>query len=108
MICPGCQSAMTTLSLDGHVGTTVEIDTCASCRAFWFDQYESLRLAPSAVLKLFTLMAEQGSTSQPFRQSLACPRCGTHLALTHDMQQTTPFQYWRCPQAHGRLISFLE
>jgi Zn-finger nucleic acid-binding protein len=99
---------MTPISLDGRLGTKVEIDLCAGCRGFWFDQYESLRLAPGATLKLFTLMGEQGSTGRSLPPAMMCPRCGTRLALTHDMQHSTAFQYWRCPQQHGHFITFLE
>jgi len=108
MTCPGCGSAMTPLPLEGRQGTKVEIDLCADCRGFWFDQYESLRLSPGATLKLFTLMAEPSSAGRPLPQKIACPRCGARLALTHDMQHTTRFQYWQCPQNHGHFITFLE
>jgi Zn-finger nucleic acid-binding protein len=99
---------MTPLALEGRQGTKVEIDLCADCRGLWFDQYESLRLSPGATLKLFTLMAEPGSAGRPLPQTMACPRCTACLALTHDMQHTTRFQYWRCPQDHGHFITFLE
>jgi Zn-finger nucleic acid-binding protein len=99
---------MTPLELEGRQGTSIEIDLCAGCRGFWFDQYESLRLSPGATLKLFTLMAEPGSAGHPLPQTMRCPRCGAPLALTHDMQHTTKFQYWRCPGNHGHFIAFLE
>jgi hypothetical protein len=102
---------MTPLTLEGRLGTKVDLDLCAGCRGFWFDQYESLRLSPGATLKLFTLMAEpasSGSAGPPLRQTMTCPRCASRLALTHDMQHTTRFQYWRCPQDHGHFITFLE
>jgi hypothetical protein len=99
---------MTPLSLEGRQSTTVDIDLCAVCRGFWFDRYESLRLSPGATLKLFTLMAEPGSAGGPQPQTMWCPRCRARLALTHDMQHTTRFQYWQCPQNHGRFITFLD
>jgi Zn-finger nucleic acid-binding protein len=99
---------MTNLVLEGRLGTKVEIDLCSGCRGIWFDQYESLRLEPGAMLKLFTLIAEQESPPHPVPQTMACPRCGAHLVLTHDMQHATAFQYWRCPQSHGHFIMFLE
>ncbi len=37
-----------------------------------------------------------------------CSTCRGRLALTHDMQHNTPFQYWKCPQNHGHFITFLE
>jgi Zn-finger nucleic acid-binding protein/uncharacterized OB-fold protein len=99
---------MTPLPLEGREGTKVDIDLCADCRAFWFDRYESLRLSPGATLKLFTLMAEPGSTGRPQPPTMRCPRCHARLTLTHDMQNTTRFQYWQCPQNHGHFITFLE
>jgi uncharacterized paraquat-inducible protein A len=99
---------MTPLPLEGRQGTKVDIDLCADCRGFWFDQYESLRLSPGATLKLFTLMAEPGSAGRPQPRTMRCPRCSGRLTLTHDMQNTTRFQYWQCPQNHGHFITFLE
>jgi Zn-finger nucleic acid-binding protein len=99
---------MTPLPLEGRQGTKVDVDLCADCRGFWFDRYESLRLSPGATLKLFTLMAERGSAGRPLPQTMRCPRCGARLALTHDMQNSTRFQYWQCPQNHGRFITFLD
>ena len=32
MQCPGCAAAMTALTLDGHLGTRVELDLCSGCR----------------------------------------------------------------------------
>jgi Zn-finger nucleic acid-binding protein len=98
---------MTPLPLEGRQGTKVDIDLCAGCRGFWFDQYESLRLSPGATLKLFTLMAEPGSAG-PLPQAMSCPRCSARLALTHDMQHTTRFQYWQCPQDRGHFITYLD
>jgi Zn-finger nucleic acid-binding protein/endogenous inhibitor of DNA gyrase (YacG/DUF329 family) len=99
---------MTPLALEGRQGTKVEIDLCAGCRGFWFDKFESLRLSPGATLKLFTLMAEPGSAGGPLPQTMRCPRCSARLAVTHDMQNTTRFQYWQCPQSHGHFITFLD
>jgi Zn-finger nucleic acid-binding protein len=98
---------MTPLPLEGRQGTKVDIDQCAGCRGFWFDQYESLRLSPGATLKLFSLMAEPGSAG-PLPQAMSCPRCRARLALTHDMQHTTRFQYWQCPQDRGHFITYLD
>jgi Zn-finger nucleic acid-binding protein len=98
---------MAPLTLEGRLGTKVDIDLCGDCRGFWFDQYESLRLSPSATLKLFTLMAQPG-TGRPLPPTMRCPRCSARLAVTHDMQNTTRFQYWQCPQHHGHFITFLD
>jgi Zn-finger nucleic acid-binding protein len=108
-------TAMSALALEDRQGTKIEIDLCSVCHAFWFDRYEDIRLSRGASLKLFTIMAEQGSaatqgsTTRPFPRAMPCPRCGSHLTLAHDMQlHATMFQYWRCPRAHGHFITFLE
>ena len=98
---------MAPLALDGRMGAKVDIDLCGDCRGFWFDRYESLRLSPGATLKLFTLMAKPG-TGRPLPPTMRCPRCSGRLAVTHDMQHTTRFQYWQCPQNHGHFITFLD
>jgi hypothetical protein len=100
---------MRQLTLPGHEQKTVEIDVCDTCRAFWFDRYESLQLSPGATLKLFSMMAEQGTVSPPPTRRPICPRCGKPLILAHDWQFNTPFQYWRCEAANdGRFIMFVE
>ncbi len=100
---------MTAQTLDGHLGTKVSIDVCLQCQVFWFDTQESLRLSPGAVLKLFRIIGERALHARPPASRLpACPRCHARLALTHDRQRNTPFQYLRCPNDHGRLISFVE
>lgn len=109
MKCPGCGADMNPLSLEGRLGTSVDIDMCAACQAFWFDQYESLHLTPAATLKLFTRISENhAAAAPPTGRPADCPRCHAQLLLTHDLQQSTPFQYWRCPSGHGRFIGYLE
>ena len=100
---------MTAMTLDGHVGSSVAIDVCTGCRVFWFDQHESLQLAPGSTLKLFTLIGEHASSAKPqLATVLRCPRCASRLLPTHDLQRNTPFQYWRCDKEHGRLITFYD
>lgn len=100
---------MTAQVLDGHLGRPVEIDRCPSCQLFWFDDGESLRLAPRATLALFRVIGEQaGQPRQPLSTGLKCPRCSSHLRLTHDRQRNVSFQYQRCPHGHGRLITHFD
>jgi hypothetical protein len=99
---------MTTLTLDGHTGGSVEIDLCRRCRAIWFDRFENLQLAPRSIVRLFREMTDDRETGGRLPASLACPRCLLPLKLTHDMQRTTRFEYWRCEQDHGRFITFLN
>lgn len=107
--CPGCAAAMTAMTLDGHTGTTVTIDVCTTCQAFWFDGYESLQLAPASTLKLFTLIGEQAAAGkQPLPKTPGCPRCRSGLLPAHDRQRNTPFEYWRCDARHGRFITYFN
>jgi hypothetical protein len=100
---------MTSLTLDAAgagLGTSVVIDTCAPCTLFWFDYMESVRLSPKAVLELFRLIGATGAARNAVKSSTQCPRCSHALAFTHDLQRTTRFTYWRCPEGHGRLVTF--
>src|SRR3954452_16733293 len=109
MRCPGCDAAMTTLTVAGHVGTTIDIDLCAACQVIWFDQFESPRLSPGATLHVFSLIARHKQAAPPpLREPLKCPRCDLRLLLTNDRQRNTPFRYRRCARDHGRLITFFD
>jgi Zn-finger nucleic acid-binding protein len=109
MTCPSCAAEMARVALDARLGATLDIDVCAACRAFWFDQYEDLRMAASATLKVFGIISEQSSAqAKPLTGALRCPRCQGRLLLTHDMQHSTAFQYWRCDAGHGRLMAFID
>jgi len=109
MTCPGCGAEMIAMTLDGHGGTSIAIDACPVCQAFWFDKHESLQLAPASTLKLFSLIGEQkGPPKKPLAATIRCPRCSLRLLETHDLQRTTPFRYLRCPADHGRFITFFD
>lgn len=95
--------------LDAHNGRSVTIDRCVPCQAFWFDSYESLALTPASTLTLFRVIGEQATRPSPTAADLAkCPRCRGRLRLTTDLQRHTRFQYLRCPNGHGRLITFFD
>jgi len=100
---------MSHVALGARLGSTLDIDLCAACRAIWFDQYEDLRMAPAATLKVFAIISEQsGAAATPLTGALRCPRCQGRLLLTHDIQRTTPFRYWRCDSGHGRLMAYID
>jgi hypothetical protein len=100
---------MTRLALEGRLGTTIEIDMCAGCRAIWFDRFEDFRLTPGATLKIFGVISEPpGGPIAPFPTAPHCPRCNAPLLLTHDIQRNTRFQYLRCDGGHGRLMTFVD
>ena len=42
------------------------------------------------------------------RRACPCPRCTQPLQLTHDLQHTTRFFYYRCEYNHGRFTPFLQ
>ena len=100
---------MTTMSLEGHLGKQLEVDLCAGCQAFWFDEFESLQLAPGSTLKLMKFIGEGSAAGKPpLPDVLRCPRCDVRMKLARDMQRNTRFSYWRCGSEHGRFIGFLE
>jgi hypothetical protein len=95
--------------VDGKLGTTIAVDLCAACRVIWFDHLKDLQLAPSATLSLFGVISTPSAAAQaPLPGVLRCPRCAARLALTHDMQRATRFQYFQCQAGHGRLITFVD
>jgi hypothetical protein len=99
---------MATMTLEAHLAAPVTIDVCATCQAFWFDKYESLRLSPGSTLKLMKFIGEHSlSGKASVSEVLRCPRCANRLSLTHDLQGGTRFSYWRCGQ-HGRFIGFFD
>ena len=96
-------------TLDGHSGTSVQIDVCTACQSFWFDARESLALTPGATLSLFRLIGDRVAQKPTTHADVVrCPRCRARLGLAHDMQRTTRFEYLRCPNGHGRLTSFFN
>ena len=84
----------------------IEISACAPCHLFWFDKLESVRLTPRSVLDVFTFIGRAGSARNTLSGQFKCPICSKALALTHDLQRTTRFTYWRCRNDHGQLITF--
>jgi hypothetical protein len=109
MNCPSCGAGMTAQTLEGHLGTQVQIDFCGGCQVFWFDHLESLRLSPAATLGLFRMISDRNrARPNALREPLSCPRCDLRLLMTNDRQRNTPFKYWRCGREHGRLISFFD
>ena len=100
---------MTVEHLQTRLRSPLDIDVCLSCQALWFDGYESLQLSPAATLSIFKIIGDAMDHARPAPMAGGrCPRCGDPLALIHDMQRLTRFQYWRCPREHGRLIAFLD
>jgi len=100
---------MTALTLDARLGGHLTINVCASCQAFWFDQFESLQVSPGSTLKLMGFIGQHSSPGKPpLPDMLRCPRCASRLLLTHDLQRNMRFSYWRCDNEHGRFIGFFD
>lgn len=95
--------------VEGNYGRAVSLDLCHGCHGLWFDTNENLTLTPGATLRLFSLITEkQEAARQPLTEVVRCPRCGRRLVATTDQQRNTRFQYFRCPQEHGRFITFFQ
>jgi hypothetical protein len=109
MNCPHCSKPMRAQRLAGHLGRDVDIDICAPCQSIWFDGQESLQLAPAAILAVFRVIGENVSRPR-LREGdiMRCPRCSGQLRRTQDLQRNTRFEYFRCPNKHGRLIAFFD
>ncbi len=109
LACPGCSQPTTSEALQGKYGQPLALDLCFPCSVVWFDGFESLLLAPGAILALFTLIHEhrREQTNRPLARP-TCPRCRVTLVETHDRQRHVAFRYWRCPAEHGRLTTFVE
>jgi len=100
---------MSTHALDAQLERRVEVDVCDPCQACWFDGHESSQLTPGATLALFRVMGQH--VAKPRLQDAEvtrCPRCRAQLRRTRDMQRATRFEYFSCPNRHGRLITFLD
>ncbi len=99
---------MQRLALEGQLGTTVAVDACLSCRVFWFGHLKELQLAAAGTLHLFGVIASTPDAGAALPGVLRCPECRSRLVLTHDMQRSTRFEYWRCDAGHGRLVAFVD
>jgi hypothetical protein len=109
MNCPRCTRPMQSHTLDGHLGREVEVELCVPCQSVWFDARENLQLTPGATLNMFRLIGERVGRLAPEDRDIArCPRCNAQLRRTQDMQRTTRFEYFRCPNDHGRLSTFFD
>ena len=100
---------MQTLEFERQPLGVVPLDFCFPCQVIWFDSFESQQLTPGAVLQVFKALSErQPQTRNSLPPLLSCPRCLTRLTLTHDVQHTTRFIYFRCPFGHGHLTPFFQ
>jgi hypothetical protein len=110
MDCPACHAAMRPLEFErALLPSRISASFCFNCQVAWFDQHDCAQLSPGGVLEVFKALNEHRSDARnALPELLDCPRCGSRLALTQDLQHTTHFSYYRCPFGHGRLSSFLQ
>jgi hypothetical protein len=100
---------MMALDFERHDIGRVQLDFCFPCQVIWFDAMESQQLTPRGVLEVFTALHENRAEARnPLPALVSCPRCHGRLELTHDVQHTTKFTYYRCPFGHGRLTPFFQ
>lgn len=96
-------------AFDDQLGRPIAVDLCEPCQSIWFDGRESLALTPAATLSLFRIIGEHVSKPQLSEADTAkCPRCRGRLRRTTDMQRATRFEYFKCPNGHGRLTTFFD
>ncbi|MCX7166338.1 MAG: zf-TFIIB domain-containing protein [Rhodocyclales bacterium] len=106
--CPSCRAPMSTHRFMRKLIGEVELDLCFACQGIWFDEYESLQLAPTGVIGLFKLIHEHRDDQRlPLASPLRCPRCNERLIHSQDRVKSGLFNYLRCGQ-HGRFITFAE
>ncbi len=107
--CPNCAAGMKPHALPGHYGTAINIDACHDCNVLWFDQSESMQLAPDGVVELFQLVsANGGAQSAKLSEGLGCVRCRRTLDPRKDQVHTSKFNYFSCSNGHGRLTTYYQ
>lgn len=92
-----------------HVDMPLEVDICWSCHLIWFDNLESVSMSPQSVIDMFARI--HSHRHEPRRLvSLTgdCPVCRDKLLQSFDVSRGGKFQYRRCPNSHGRLITFVQ
>lgn len=105
--CPSCRAPMSAHRFLRKLNGEVALDLCFACQGIWFDEYESLQLAPAGVIGLFKLIHEHRDDQRlPLASPLRCPRCREQLIQSQDRVKSGLFNYLRCGQQHGRFITF--
>lgn len=98
---------MQTFRCQHKVDGEVTLDLCFGCQSIWFDQFESLQMAPSGVLELFRLIHEHNhEVRHIWGAVLKCPRCEDRLVQSFDLCKNGKFTYYRCIHQHGRFTAF--
>ena len=106
--CPNCRNDTTTRTLPVFgQPQVVDVEACEACMLLWFDRSASVSLTPHSVIELFKFIGARTATSRvPLADVFSCPRCTRPLAFTHNLQRSTRFTQWSCPEDRGQLITF--
>jgi uncharacterized protein YbaR (Trm112 family) len=109
LACPSCQAPMTRHRFPRKLMGEVELDLCFHCQGIWFDEFESLQIAPGGVVELFGLIYDHRDDDRtPVADVLCCPRCRERLLHGLDRVKSGSFNYHYCLQRHGRFTSFAQ
>jgi Zn-finger nucleic acid-binding protein len=107
--CPNCSVAMQRGDFEHRAGGVVQVELCVDCRGIWFDAFESVQLSAAATLDIFRIVnAARERPERALGAHLHCAACRGLLDLTHDIQRTTRFTYYRCRNDHGRFTPFVQ
>jgi Zn-finger nucleic acid-binding protein len=107
--CPNCGLAMQQLTLSAHYGRQVTIDLCRPCHLLWFDQFESVNLAPYGVLQLArAVMSMQQVALTPTAAEAHCPQCRMPLREVVNRTRYGRQRQYHCPQRHGHMQPFSQ
>lgn len=108
-LCPSCRTTMLKVRFERKISGEVELDLCFACQGIWFDEHESVQLAPASVIELFRMIHQHRDDARlPLATILPCPRCNEHLIAAQDRVKSGVFNYLRCLEQHGRFIIFAQ
>ncbi|GAA4426748.1 hypothetical protein GCM10023090_23110 [Acidovorax lacteus] len=88
-------------------GADLTVDICFPCQGLWLDRLENMRLAPQAVVELFTVLHEHRTDERrALADKLNCARCNTTLTQGFDVVRSGRYMTYRCRHQHGRFSTF--
>lgn len=103
--CPRCGDAMQHRALAAHLGRTVEVDHCSTCRLMWFDTLESVQLALLGWVELLRELQVGSGLALPAAGAAtpARPHCASAFNTLHNRTGYGAFAARECPRGHGHL-----